>query len=225
MHQDKDATQEIKVWDLPTRLFHWSLVILFGVSWASTELFDNFDIHAYSGYAILVLVLFRLLWGIFGSTTSRFASFVRSPRSAFNYAATLLQPKPGNQIGHNPLGGWAVLFMLALLLFQAGTGLFANDDMIDKGPLVHLITTDLSDILSELHEEAFNFLLALVGLHIAAVLFYRLFKRENLVTPMVTGKKSVTGKTAPDQRFTSTWTALLLLIIVVAGVALLVTRA
>lgn len=225
MQQNNDATREIKVWDLPTRLFHWSLVILFAISWASTELFDNFDIHAYSGYAILVLVLFRVLWGIFGSTTARFTNFVRGLRPTLDYVATILQPKPSNQIGHNPLGGWTVLFMLGLLLFQAGTGLFSNDDMIDKGPLVHWISTDLSDILSELHEEAFNFLLALVGLHIVAVLFYRFFKRENLITPMITGNKSVSDKTTPALRFTSPWIALLLLGIVVAGFMLLITQA
>jgi len=226
MQQNSDATREIKVWDLPTRLFHWSLVILFGISWASIELVDNaFNIHMYSGYAILVLVLFRLLWGIFGSTTARFASFVRGVRTTIKYAATAMQLKPGNQIGHNPLGGWMILFMLGLLLFQAVTGLFANDDIINEGPLVHWISKDLSDILSGLHEGAFNFLLALIGLHIAAVLFYRFFKRENLITPMITGNKSVSGKATPDLRFTSTWIALLLLGIAVAGVALLVTRA
>lgn len=222
MQQDNDAPRKIKVWDLPTRLFHWSLVVLFGISWASVELSDNaFNIHMYSGYAILTLVLFRVLWGIVGSTTSRFSHFVRGPRASLEYLKTFLQSKQGHQIGHNPLGGWMVLSMLGLLLFQAGTGLFAHDDVTNEGPLVHLISTQLSDILSELHEGAFDFLLVLISVHIAAVLFYRFFKRDDLITPMITGAKPVSDKTVPNLRFTSTWIALLLLAIVAAGVALL----
>ena len=226
MQQNKHTSRSIKIWDLPTRLFHWSLVILFGISWASAELSDNaFNIHMYSGYAILSLVLFRLLWGVFGSTTARFATFVRGLRPTIAYARTLLQTNPGNQIGHNPLGGWMVLLMAGFLLFQAGTGLFANDDVINEGPLVHWISKDISDILSGLHEKSFDILLILAGLHIAAVLFYRFFKRDNLITPMITGRKSLTDKTTPNLRFTSGWVALLLLGIVVAGVALLVAQA
>ena len=226
MQPNSDAHRTVKVWDLPTRLFHWSLVILFGVSWASIELSDNaFNIHMYSGYTILALVVFRLLWGVFGSTTARFANFVRGLRPTLHYAATILQPKPSNHIGHNPFGGWMVVLMLGLLLFQTTTGLFANDDIINEGPLAHWISKDMSDILSGLHQTAFNILLALAGLHIVAVLFYRFFKRENLVTPMITGNKSVSGTITPELRFTSIWIALLLLGIVVAGVAWLVTRA
>ena len=118
-----------------------------------------------------------------------------------------------------------VLFMLALLLFQAGTGLFAHDDISNSGPLANWISTHLSDIVSELHSSTFDFLLALTGIHIAAVLFYRFFKRENLITPMITGSKSIADKAAPTLSFVSSWIALLLLGIVAAGIALLITQA
>ncbi|TCV86414.1 cytochrome b/b6 domain-containing protein [Sulfurirhabdus autotrophica] len=225
-NQTNPNIQTIKIWDLPTRLFHWSLVILLGVSWASIELSDNaFNIHEYSGYTILSLVIFRVLWGIFGSTTSRFRTFIRGLQPTIAYAKTLLQSKPGNQIGHNPLGGWMVLLMLGFLLFQAVTGLFSNDDVSSEGPLAHWISKDISDILSGLHHESFDILLVIVGLHIAAVLFYRFFKRDNLITPLITGFKPLAGETPPKLRFTSNWIALLLFGIVIAGVALLVTKA
>ncbi len=229
MQQENQPIQNsrpVKIWDLPTRLFHWILVILFGVSWASMELSDStFNIHEYSGYAILSLVIFRVLWGIFGSTTARFTTFIRGLKPTVAYAKTLLQNKPGHQIGHNPLGGWMVLLMLGFLLFQAVTGLFSNDDVSNEGPLAHWISKEISDILSGLHQEAFDILLVIVGLHIAAVLFYRFFKRDNLITPLITGFKPLTGETPPKLHFTSNWIALLLLGMVIAGVALLITKA
>lgn len=226
MQQNKHANRSIKIWDLPTRLFHWSLVILFGISWASIELSDDaFNIHMYSGYAILSLVLFRLLWGVFGSSTARYTTFVRGLRPTIAYTKTLLRPEPSNQIGHNPLGGWMALLMVFFLLFQAGSGLFANDDVTNEGPLVHWISKDFSDILSGLHEKSFDILLVLVGVHIAAVLFYRFYKRDNLITPMITGRKPSVDETPTNLRFTSGWVALLLLGIAVAGVALLITQA
>lgn len=217
------TNKEIKVWDLPVRLFHWTLVLLFAVSWASAEIGDNMTIHFYSGYAVLALVLFRVLWGIFGSTTARFAHFLRGYRAAKDYAVALKENRAIAPIGHNPLGGWMVMLMLTFLLVQAGTGLFANDDVSTEGPLYHLISKDVSDILTEIHEVSFNILLALVGVHIAAVLYYRFIKRDNLVTPMITGRKSlVSDAPEPDIRFVGGWLALLLFGLAAGAVALLV---
>ncbi len=211
---------KIKVWDFPVRLFHWSLAICFAASWASAELFDNaMQYHLYAGYAILVLILFRILWGFVGSTTARFASFIRSFLTTLKYAGTLREPHPGKQIGHNPLGGWMVIAMLGFLLVQAGTGLFASDDVTTQGPLAFLVGDTLSDTLSGIHQQLFNFLLALVGLHITAVLFYRFFKHDNLITPMITGYKDLpNGIPTPHLYFVSNGRAFVLFGLVMIGV-------
>lgn len=213
-------TQKIKVWDFPVRFFHWSLAICFAISWASAELFDNaMQYHLYAGYATLVLILFRILWGFVGSTTARFTSFVRSFLTTLNYVSTLREPHPGKQIGHNPLGGWMVMAMLGFLLAQAGTGLFSSDDVSTQGPLAFWVGDTLSDTLSGIHQQLFNFLLVLVSLHITAVLFYRFFKHDNLIAPMITGYKHLPdGIPAPHLSFVSNWRAFVLFGLVMIGV-------
>ncbi|WP_124950595.1 cytochrome b/b6 domain-containing protein [Sulfuriferula thiophila] len=217
--------QSIKVWDLPVRLFHWSLVICFAVSWASVELFDDaMQVHLYAGYVMLTLVLFRVVWGFSGSGTARFTQFVTGLRPTLAYATTLLKPRPSHYLGHNPLGGWAVITMLALLAFQALTGLFSyNDELLIGGPLVHWVGQDISSTISEIHGAAFNVLLTIVGLHIAAVLFYRFFKHNNLIVTMITGYKSLPN-TVPSANlhFVSNWRALAILVVIATGVAALV---
>ncbi|MDR3391807.1 MAG: cytochrome b/b6 domain-containing protein [Sulfuriferula sp.] len=217
------TNQSIKIWDLPTRLFHWSLVICFAVSWASADLFDAMQVHFYAGYVMLTLVLFRLAWGVLGSSTARFSQFLSGLRAVSAYSKTLFKPRPGDYIGHNPLGGWAVILMLGLLAFQAVTGLFSNDDLLASGPLAHLISGDLSDTISDIHHEAFDYLLAIAGIHIAAVLFYRFYKRSNLIITMITGYKTLPN-TIPTSglRFVTNWRALGLFMLIGAGVAALV---
>lgn len=217
------TNQSVKVWDLPTRLFHWTLVVCFGVSWASAQLFDAMDVHLYAGYLTLVLVIFRVIWGFVGSSTARFSQFISGVRPTLVYTATLLKPRPSYYFGHNPLGGWAVILMLALLAFQAITGLFAHDDLLTSGPLAHHVSNDLSDYLSHLHHRAFNVLLAVVGLHTVAVLFYQLYKRNNLITTMLTGYKTLPN-TLPiaNLRFVSNRRAVLIATIVTAAVTALV---
>ncbi|MES2408491.1 MAG: cytochrome b/b6 domain-containing protein [Pseudomonadota bacterium] len=211
---------KIKVWDFPLRIFHWSLAVCFLVSWASAELFDNaMQYHLYAGYATLVLILFRVLWGFFGSTTARFKNFIRNFSATLRYAGSLREPHPGSQIGHNPLGGWMVIAMLGFLFAQAGTGLFSNDDVSTQGPLAFWVSDTLSETLSGIHHQLFNFLLALIGLHISAILFYRFFKHDNLVVPMITGYKRLPdGISVPKLRFVSTWFAVLLFGLVMVGV-------
>jgi cytochrome b len=186
------ASKTIQVWDLPTRLFHWSLVILIAISWTSAEVGGNaMQYHLWAGYAALGLVGFRVLWGLAGSDTARFASFVKGVGPVRHYLGKLRRGATAATVGHNPLGGWMIVIMLTALAIQVGTGLFANDDIATEGPLYHLVSKDLSDTLTEIHGFAFDVLLALIGLHVAAVLFYRFVKRENLVTPMLTGRKQV----------------------------------
>lgn len=183
--------ERIMVWDLPTRIFHWLLVLLVTVSFITGKLGGTMmSYHEWSGGAILVLILFRVLWGFFGGTPSRFSSFVRGPRNVFDYARSLIGKRHQPYLGHNPMGAWSILAMLAVLFVQVGTGLFANDDILTEAPLFHLVSKDTSDWLTGIHRINQNLLVALVVLHLGAILFYWVVKRENLVLPMITGRKS-----------------------------------
>jgi cytochrome b len=205
------ATQPIRIWDLPTRLFHWSLVLLVAAAWATAELADDLmDYHMLAGYGILALVLFRFAWGFVGSAHSRFADFVRGPGAAMAYLRQMKSGSPLHHHGHNPLGGWMVVILLISLLLQAGTGLFANDDIMTEGPLKHWVSDDTSSLLTSIHHANFNILLGLVALHISAILFYRFFKGENLVRPMVTGYKPLPTGT-PTPKAAPAWLAALIL--------------
>lgn len=176
----------IRVWDIPTRLFHWLLVILFAVQWWSGKA-ERMDVHIAAGLAMLGLIVFRLLWGLFGGSTARFGHFVRGPGAVIAY----LRGRRGPAVGHNPLGGWSVVLILLLFSVQIGLGLFASDeDYLDIGPLAHLVSFESARALAGNHEILFNILLGLTGLHIAAVLFYFLVRRDNLVMPMLGGTKA-----------------------------------
>ena len=185
-----ESTPEINVWDLPTRLFHWTLALLVAFQWASAEIGGFLmDYHLLSGYAILGLVLFRVVWGLIGSHHARFANFLRGIEPTLAYARALRANTAPRYLGHNPLGGWMVLALLGMLALQIATGLFASDDAITKGPLMHLVSEQISQILTLIHKGSFAVLMALVGLHVAAILAHRLFKGENLARAMVTGYK------------------------------------
>lgn len=145
--------------------------------------------HERLGVATLILVLFRLVWGAVGGVHARFASFIKGPRMVLKYARGLFSGESKRYLGHNPLGGWSIIAMLASLCVQVGTGLFSNDDILTEGPLVFLIGKDLSDRLTALHHANKWILIGLVAVHVLAVAFYGLVKRENLVTPMVSGHK------------------------------------
>ena len=182
--------RDIKIWDMPTRVFHWSLVVLFATSWASAE-FDYFTIHYYSGYGLLTLVLFRLVWGFAGSDTSKLLSYVKSPLAVLRYMGSLGERKPGNEIGHNPMGGYAVLALLGFLSAQIITGLFAQDiDFINSGPLSNMVSFELGNQASSLHHLLFDLLLIIVGIHLAAVFFHEGYKREGLIKAMITRWRS-----------------------------------
>lgn len=210
------------VWDIPTRLFHWSLALLFFSAWVTAEIGDNLmDAHKLIGYAILALALFRWAWGFVGSSTSRFSDFVRGPKAAIAHIQEVKSGKPVPHTGHNPLGGWMVLALLLLLLVQAGTGLFANDDIMTEGPLKHLVSDDASSLLTGIHHLVFDGLLVLVGLHVAAILAYRFRLKENLVLPMLTGHKKLPSG-SPKPRIASPWLALVLFLIATGTVAALV---
>jgi cytochrome b len=211
----------MKVWDLPVRLFHWSIVVLILAAWLSQE-FDRMNLHMWIGYTILTLVLFRVVWGIIGSDTARFRRFLRSPVAAFRHLAHIRRREPDLEIGHNAAGGWMVLVMLALLGVQAGTGLFSNDDANTEGPLMHLVGKGRSDWLSHIHSLNFTFIEIVIVLHVLAIVTYAVLKRQNLVRPMLTGTKIMPpGLTAP--RLANPALALLTLA-VAAGVVTWVVR-
>ena len=173
----------VRVWDLPVRLFHWSLVLLVPALWWTAGN-DRLDLHILLGETMLGLVLFRLLWGVLGSSTARFAAFVRGPGAVLGYLRS-----GGRTLGHNPLGAWSVVAMLLALVVQIGLGLFAiEEDALYEGPLSHLVSYETARALADRHEMMFNVLLALIALHVLAILYYLLIKRDDLATPMVTGR-------------------------------------
>ena len=180
----------VRIWDGPTRVFHWALVVLLLVSWLTAG--ENMQVHRWSGYGVIGLLVFRLWWGVAGGSTARFASFLKGPKATLAYARTLGSRTPHGAPGHNPLGAWSVVAMLAALLVQVGLGLFASDiDGLESGPLSHLVDFDASRVAAELHETTFRVVQGLVVLHLAAVGYYWLWKRQNLIGAMLTGKQGL----------------------------------
>jgi cytochrome b len=179
----------IRIWDLPTRLFHWALALLVGFSFVSAKVGgDWIEWHFRSGYAILTLIVFRLLWGVAGSRYARFATFRCSPRAIASYL------RGGVAVaGHNPLGALAVIVMLLSLLVQGTTGLFATDDIASEGPLMKLVSNSAAALLTRVHRWNEKVLIALTVLHLAAVLYYLFVRRRNLIVPMLTGTQHVDG--------------------------------
>lgn len=185
----------VKVWDAPTRVFHWAIVALVFTSWLTAH--ENWlDWHVRSGYCIFALLLFRLAWGIIGSDTSRFSRFLRSPVAGFRHLSQFHRREPDNEIGHNAAGGWMVLVMLLALAVQVGTGLCANDQVSTQGPFSDSVGQDWSDWLTHVHVVNFKAIEALVLLHVCAVMAYAIVRRHNLIAPMITGRKRLTSAVA-----------------------------
>jgi cytochrome b len=211
--------QRIRVWDGPTRLVHWSLVALVTLSWWTAEN-GRMDWHRYSGYAMLGVLIFRVYWGFVGSSTARFAQFVKGPGAIAEY---LRSRQYAAAPGHNPIGALSVLALLALLIAQVGLGLFAVDiDGLESGPLSHLVSFDTGRLCAEIHEWVFNALMVLVTLHVAAILFYLVFRKENLIGAMITGAKEGATNGKPALHFVSWWVALVGIAIAAAVVLYIV---
>jgi cytochrome b len=203
-----------RVWDAPTRLFHWALVAALGASWWSAEN-DRLDIHYIAGHVALALLVFRLAWGLVGSDTARFGKFVKGPRAVLRYARSVGDEAGETAVGHNPLGGWSVLAMLAAIALQVGLGLFAIDtDGLESGSLADFVSYEAGRWAAETHETAFRVLQALVLLHVAAILFYAIYKRRDLVRPMITGRAAIAS--AEPLRFASAGRALLVALVAAA---------
>ncbi|HEX5130357.1 MAG TPA: cytochrome b/b6 domain-containing protein [Usitatibacter sp.] len=189
-HEDDKVA--IRIWDLPVRIFHWVLVAIF-VFQAVTGWIGGYimELHLASGYALLVGVVFRVIWGFVGGTHARFASFIAGPMATLRFARRLFSKQAVPQLGHNPLGGWSVILMLASLAVQGITGLMAYDGVVTEGPLAKVVGIEASSIASEVHRWNFWVLVVLSCLHILAVLFHWLVKKDNLMAPMFTGVKQV----------------------------------
>lgn len=199
------STKRIRLWDLPTRLFHWLLVLCIVAAVVSGQLGGNLiEWHGRIGLFIVGLIVFRLVWGLIGSTYARFAQFFPTPAKLKAYLRG-----EWRGVGHNPLGAFSVFGLLALVGLQVSTGLFANDDITFFGPLFALVSKDVSNQLTGLHKLSSNFLFVLIGLHLAAIAFYTRVKKDKLVQPMVLGwKETDEGESAQGGGFLSLVVAL-----------------
>jgi cytochrome b len=207
------AGERIRVWDLPTRAFHGALALLVVFSFVTGKVGgDWMQWHVRSGYTILTLLVFRLAWGIVGSDTSRFSAFVTGPRAALRYVRETLAGRHPFTAGHNPLGGWMVVFMIAILLVQATTGLFADDEIATQGPLAAKVSDALVSRFTTIHKYNEWLIAAAVGLHVLAVSAYQFGLKVDLMGPMIHGRKSVpAGRSLAEPRRASTALALVLL--------------
>ena len=193
-----------RVWDLPVRMFHWLLVLNIAASWYTAEngeeylsigdrAFAYIEIHFFLGYLALALVAFRIIWGFVGPKHARFSNFLSGPKKFLAYAGTVLRRDAKPSVGHNPLGGWMVALMLAMIGSQAFTGLFMIDNSDIYPALYHgSVSSELGSFFGRFHHLNFDVLLWVMSLHVLAILFYAIYKRQNLVRPMITGSKPAT---------------------------------
>ncbi len=186
----------VRVWDLPTRTFHWVLAACVIGSVVSAKIGGNaMAWHFRLGYVVFTLLAFRALWGLVGGRWSRFASFIYAPATTLRYLRGQSRAEEHHDVGHSPLGAFSVFGLLAVLAAQVGTGLFADDDISNTGPLIGFVSGATSSLLTKWHSSVGQWLIiTLVVLHVAAILFYLLKKKRNLVRPMIVGDKAL----APD---------------------------
>ncbi len=202
----------VKVWDLPSRIAHWALALSILGSYGTAEYgWLSMQWHFYFGYAAITLVIFRVLWGFFGSEHARFRNFVRGPGAVWGYLKTWGDKNAAETTGHSALGGWAVLVLLAATLAQGISGLFNNDEIEWFGPLSDKASSELVDKMAWFHNNFSNVLLLVIGVHIIAALLYLLIKKQNLIAPMITGVKRTVK--AADAIQKPIWLALLLLVV------------
>jgi cytochrome b len=221
------ADESRRVWDLPVRIVHWLLVAALVGAYATHKAgVEYFKYHAWCGYTVVVLSGFRILWGFVGTRHARFTSFVRGPGTTLAYLSSLASGRHAAHAGHNPLGAWMVVFLLATLFAQGVTGLFANDEIFNTGPLYGYVSDATSLALTSWHRRIFDWILSAVLLHMAAVLAHRVLARQDLIGPMFSGRKPA-AVVAADEAISSSrlWLAVLLLGALAGGVGWLVTHA
>lgn len=210
----------IRVWDVPTRLTHWLVVLLVGFSWWTAET-SRMEWHRWSGYTLLGLVTFRIYWGLAGSSTARFSEFVRGPRAIAGYLKGGWAEAPG----HNPLGALNVVALLGLLAAQVALGLFAVDvDGIESGPLSTYVSFEAGRAAAEWHEAVFNVLMGFVVLHVVAVIYYVFFRKQSLVAAMVHGRRAY-PEPQPQSMRSASWLRFLIGVVSAAAFTWMVARA
>jgi cytochrome b len=216
-----------KVWDLPVRLFHWTVVVAFAGAFVTNRLgVSYFKYHVWCGYAVIVLVSFRLLWGFTGTYHALFKNFLRGPGTAAVYALNLVRGRTSSYLGHNPLGGWMVICLLIGLTFQAVSGLFGNDEIFNIGPLAGLVSKDTSLRLTSLHRHLFYWIAAAIALHVLAVLAHCIFDQSDLVRAMITGyKRHRSSEKREDISSSRIWLAIVLIIAIIGTLAFIVSHA
>ncbi len=215
----QDTHHRLRVWDLPVRVFHWLLVMLVVSQIVTVSIGGNaMEYHVLGGYAILALVAFRIVWGLVGTRAARFVNFVRGPRAVLRYALSLMRADVEHHPGHNPLGGWSVIAMIASLFVQAVSGLFADDEIMTTGPLWKYVSEDTASLFNVIHETNALVLLTLICVHLAAILFYLVKKKQNLIVPMFSGSKPVSDPDTESLRtLEGTLRALIVLIVCAAA--------
>ena len=213
-------------WDLPVRLFHWTLVVAVLAAFVTNKLgIAYFKYHVWCGYTVIVLIAFRIIWGIIGTYHARFWNFVRSPWRTFSYTRDWLRHREQPHAGHNPLGAWMVLLLLLTLFLQALLGLFGNDEIFNLGPLYGYVSNERSLQLTSIHRQLAYWILAAVVVHVIAVIAHRVFKKENLVKPMITGYKDHDATNSSVGINTSrTWLAIVLVAVLSGTLAWIINH-
>jgi hypothetical protein len=213
----------VRIWDLPTRLFHGALMVaLVGLVVTAQVGGSAMEWHFRCGYAVLTLLLFRLVWGWLGGYWSRFRQFLASPAAAWAYARTPFEERPAS-VGHNPMGAWSVLAMLLALGLQVTAGLFSDDEIATAGPLVPHASSEWVNLATQYHTSIGKLaVFALLALHIATVLYYRHRRKLDLITPMVSGDKILPlGTPESTDSLATRALALVVLVLIAVGVAFL----
>jgi cytochrome b len=217
----KESSRAVVVWDGPIRLFHWLAAALVAAAYATWRL-NWMDWHGRVGDALLALLLFRLLWGAFGSETARFSRFVASPLAVVRHLKLSLLREPDRQVGHNPAGGWMVLLLLGLLLAETLTGLYVANDIADEGPLTEVVPARIADAIDAAHAIVWDVLLAAIVLHVLAIVGYAAAKGQNLLRPMVSGRKVLPANVAAPRLVSPARAALLFAL--AAGAAAMISN-
>lgn len=221
------SERRVKVWDLPTRLFHWLLVATLIFQYASAEILENaIQWHFYSGYFCLGLILFRIVWGLVGSYYARFSQFVVPPQHAIAY---LRAKNTKHYLGHNPAGAYSVILLLSLVLTQAVTGLFISDDIFSNAPYYDVLPKAWEDAANFIHHRGFNIILAAVALHVGAIVYYKIKHKQTLLSAMITGYKAIDSASALSNEekpisANTNWLLFIFCIAVVAGTIYLIVE-
>ena len=217
MNKAAPSTFKVQVWELPLRIFHWLLAVGVVVMLLSAN-FERFDVHITTGKLLVILLLWRIVWGFIGGSNARFSSLIFRPREYIDYILTLKHRTPGYTTAHSPIGSLAVIAILVALIVQIITGLVATDvDGLIEGPFAYYVSYELSRLATEFHHAHINWVITLLILHLAASAFYYLYKKENLVLPMIRGSRDI-----PEDRqysapvFAPLWKALVAFLLVLA---------